>query len=183
MRTIILNPDNLIKEKLEDIKYKSRAIILNDNDELLLTINGGVYLLPGGSINQGETHIEAVKREVLEETGIDMDENLIIDLAVYEEYVKRFPKRDGITFVSRYTKTIYFYYNKVEEVHEDKRMLSNNEKNGKFSYLWIKPEDVKKCLLENKDPNNLKRPFFDRELLTIIDEYFMFKNNMSLKKN
>lgn len=39
-------------------------------------LQGGVYVdcwhIPGGGINEGEERIEALKREVLEETGIDI---------------------------------------------------------------------------------------------------------------
>lgn len=177
MKEVKINPNNLIKEELDDIKYKARALIFNDREELLLTVNGGVYLLPGGSINSNETYIDAVKREVLEETGIQMKEDKIFNLASYEEYVKDFPKRDGITFVSRYTKTVYYYYDSLEDVHEDKMELSINEKNGKFSYLWINPKNIAAFLLENQDINNLKRPYFDRELMTIINEYLEVKNS------
>lgn len=183
MKEITINLDNLSKDKVDDIKYKARAIILNKNDEMLITVNGGVYLLPGGSMIPGEDYITGVKREVLEETGIDMDESKIISLASYEEYVTNFPKRDGITFVSRYTKTVYFFYNNKEDIHEDRINLSDNEKKGKFYYLWIRPEEIESLLENNPDETNLKRAYFDRELLTIIDEYCEIKNDFPKYKS
>lgn len=54
------------------------AFLLSADNKLLLgkSIKGGVYpddwIVPGGGIEPGETKLEALKRETLEETGIDI---------------------------------------------------------------------------------------------------------------
>jgi len=54
------------------------AFIFSKDKKLLLgkSIKGGVYanswIIPGGGIEPGEMHLAALKREVLEETGIDI---------------------------------------------------------------------------------------------------------------
>lgn len=54
------------------------AIILSKDNKVLLgqSVNGGVYkdqwIVPGGGIEDGETKLQAVAREVLEEVGIDI---------------------------------------------------------------------------------------------------------------
>lgn len=56
------------------------AFILSSDNKLLLgkSIKGGVYpgcwIVPGGGVEPDETKVEAVKRETLEETGIDISE-------------------------------------------------------------------------------------------------------------
>ena len=54
-------------------KRNSCKAIIQRNGRLLLTVNrdhmGDFYLLPGGGQKFGETLIEALEREVLEETG------------------------------------------------------------------------------------------------------------------
>ena len=49
------------------------GIVLNDIDEVLMvkTYNAG-WVFPGGQVEVGENVIDAVKREVLEETGLDV---------------------------------------------------------------------------------------------------------------
>ena len=50
------------------------GVVLNEKDEVLLvnTYNDG-WVLPGGEVEIGENLIDAVKREVFEESGIDVE--------------------------------------------------------------------------------------------------------------
>ena len=54
------------------LKYVSsiRAIVFRDRAALVVTDHQGqMYILPGGRVEKGEVPLEALKREVLEETG------------------------------------------------------------------------------------------------------------------
>jgi 8-oxo-dGTP diphosphatase len=59
------------------------GIIVNDGNVLLLnTVHTGTYSLPGGGIEIGETIENALKREVREETGIEIE---IVNFFRFEE--------------------------------------------------------------------------------------------------
>ena len=53
--------------------YKARGIIYYDGKLLLVRNKSSenFWCLPGGNINQGESIVEALKRELVEETGIE----------------------------------------------------------------------------------------------------------------
>lgn len=59
------------------------AFIFSKDEKILLgkSISGGVYkdcwIVPGGGIDVGEGQIDALKREVLEEVGIDISDSKI----------------------------------------------------------------------------------------------------------
>lgn len=55
-------------------RHAARAILLNDRHEvaLLHVRNGGYHKLPGGGVEAGEDALQALRREVREETGCDI---------------------------------------------------------------------------------------------------------------
>jgi 8-oxo-dGTP diphosphatase len=72
------------------------AVITNESGEVLLTRRreGGEWVLPGGSVEEGEAPWEAVAREVREETGLEIGR-----LRLTSVYAKR---REGdLVFVFR----------------------------------------------------------------------------------
>ena len=71
-----------------------RAIIIKD-DMILLSYekNNDLYMLPGGGIEENETEIECVTREVEEETGYIIDTTeCILEIDEYYEDVKYITK-------------------------------------------------------------------------------------------
>lgn len=61
-----------------NLRLNANAIITNDEGKILIVkLKGGPYAgglcIPGGGINSGELSADAVKREIKEETGIDVD--------------------------------------------------------------------------------------------------------------
>ena len=74
MENIIINDSNLNNNEIQKNGNKVRAVLLSDN-KILVSHYGGVILLPGGSIDKGETADDAIIRELKEETGIVYDAN------------------------------------------------------------------------------------------------------------
>ena len=68
------------------IRKATRAIVLNgDNILLLYTKRYHDYSLPGGGIDDGESHIEGLIRELKEETGAHTIQD-IQEFGLYEEH-------------------------------------------------------------------------------------------------
>ena len=69
------------KENIEyqKVKDKVRAVILNNDGRALLVKYAGLYMLPGGKIDENETEKEALRREILEELLGQVGENIFIE--------------------------------------------------------------------------------------------------------
>ena len=88
MKVIKYNNNGLTDEEIEKTVNKVRAIVINDKGQCLLAKYAGIYMLPGGKIDQGETEEEAIEREILEETGISVDSSKATKFFKMESYDK-----------------------------------------------------------------------------------------------
>lgn len=86
------------------------GIVLNDREEILMvkTHNQG-WVFPGGQVEVGENVINAVKREIMEETGIDVEVGEVFCIASntgkYPGYngVKEIPTKLMLDFICKAT--------------------------------------------------------------------------------
>jgi 8-oxo-dGTP diphosphatase len=61
------------------------VVVLNDDNEVLLIRRGtepniGMWTIPGGKQEPGETLVETAHREIEEETGVQIDTPMLIDV-------------------------------------------------------------------------------------------------------
>ena len=76
-------------------RVSGRAVIIKDGCILLNKFNNGQYYnFPGGGVEEGETLVECVKREVLEESGITVTVNDM--LSTLELETKRYGISGGL---------------------------------------------------------------------------------------
>jgi len=61
-----------LREKFADGRWAVGAIVTDAEGRVLLVREDGRWLAPGGGVEPGETHAEALVREVREETGVEI---------------------------------------------------------------------------------------------------------------
>lgn len=84
------------------------GIVINGNDEILMvkTHNAG-WVFPGGQVEVGENVIDAVKREIMEEAGVDVEVGEVFCISSntgkYPGYngVKEVPTKIMLDFICR----------------------------------------------------------------------------------
>ena len=88
------------------------VILLNDHNEVLLQKrNDGGYGLPGGLMEMGESLEETAKREVLEETGLEIDELKLLGIFSGADYYLKMKNGDEL-----YSLTAVYYSRKQSGV-------------------------------------------------------------------
>lgn len=173
MKEIINNRLELDDENIDVEKEKVRALIINSHGEATVCNYGDVYLLPGGKIEKNESKLDALKREIKEELGLEFNDKEIIPLVTYTDYQKDYPTRDGDVLNRKVTTHYYIIYSNQKSNAENQK-LSNNEKNGFFRLQKIKVRDFHNVVLYPN--NNPRKEYFDKELLLVREVYTKLKS-------
>jgi len=173
MKEIILNKARLKDDELTDVIEKARIVLRNDNDEIVFARFGRVYMLPGGKIELGETPVDTVKRELMEETTI----NILLDdtepFAVVYNYLRDYELNDG-SLVNRLVKTYYFSGYTSDDTIEYFN-LTKKEKEDNLRGFFIDMEDGIE-LLNDYNKENPKATYLALETLKVLEEYKNIKN-------
>lgn len=92
------------------------------------------YKFPGGGIDSGESHLDALIREVAEETGLTVIPDSV------KEYGLVIRKEKG-TVEDLFIQENFYYFCKVEKkiAHQ---ALDDYEAEEQFVLEWVKPEDA-----------------------------------------
>lgn len=135
-----------LKFKINNFDFHSRAsVIIYNKDKskvLLFKVEDGrdFYLLPGGKIRAGEDSLTAIKREVKEELGYDLEFTIS---SVNENFLVK--NKINIMQYEFLYKTIY--YNSIEK--EIFNCLDRKDQ----TFHWISINDIDKVKIL---PSNLK---------------------------
>ena len=119
-----------IGSKEENVEYRKRpgayAIIINKNDDKVgIVTDGADYFYLGGGIEKGETKIEALQRELIEESGYS-----IKNIKEFKEVGSHIFDED-----KRYLEVIASVY--IAEF--DEKVAEPIEKD--HTVLWVKPKE------------------------------------------
>ncbi len=75
MKQIIFNDNNLTENDIELKVVRVKALMINSNGKILLAHNNNTYQFPGGHTEENEDKKDCLIREVMEETGIELEVN------------------------------------------------------------------------------------------------------------
>jgi 8-oxo-dGTP pyrophosphatase MutT (NUDIX family) len=140
-----------------------RAVIQRgENLLMILSANVGDYKFPGGGIHAGETHEDALRREVCEECGAELS-CIGEEIGAVIEY-----DHDTETDFDTFKMTSHYYRCEVTDGFGAQK-LDDYEKDLGFTPVWIPVEvalQENKFLLNSEDPPQwLRREIFILEHL------------------
>ncbi len=165
---ITINPDNLIPNEEWQVFHKVRAIIENENGEFIISNEGGKYIFPGGKCEKGETNIEAIQREIKEETGIELNSEDFTEKLELETLYKDFYDYRSETLRPRYTSTIYYYVKCSKKIDASNMNLTSGEISEQFKIAFVNQERLLQMLAEDHSSAQ-NGVFFDEENQVVVD--------------
>ena len=143
----VINEDNLSLNDINKFIKRPRAIIVNSKNEALIGYASMTthFEFPGGHLEGDETIPEALAREVVEETGIDISNNKLYPFYHLQYLCKDFPEKNVNTSIE------FFYY----VIYTDKKVdmtkanLDEGEKVEKYAASYVPIEQIEGILEEN----------------------------------
>ena len=167
----VLGADNGLSSKPP--RLTARAIVKNARGEIAILYfkNNDLYSLPGGGIEGGESPIDALKREILEETGCTARQ--IRELGMVEE------NRACHDYV-----TISHFYVVDTDEYIQPLALTEDELERGTELQWHRPEEIKNVIRSSNNDTE-QRKYIQARDLAAIEEYFSqeFKINCVWEHN
>ena len=166
MKILTTNKDNLKDSQMTEVVKRVKILLINSKKEILLVYSHNDYQFPGGHIEDEETYIDAVIREVKEETGIALSNITISPFALKQGYYKDWPNEGKNRKIE-----IYYYEIFTDETPNlNKMKLTDNEKSGDFKLEYIPLKNIKKVLKDNAKKFGDKYGIA-KEMIELLDVY------------
>lgn len=142
-------------------RYAARGIIRKDGKYAMQLSADGEYKIPGGGMEEGESRVDALCREVAEETGLVVDKSSVRFCGEVVEI-----RRDIYEEDKKYIKHSYVYICEAGEGRVEMSMTESEVKRG-FHPVWEKLDVI---ISENR--KNLKEEWRlrDTRLLELLLE-------------
>lgn len=138
-----------------------RSIVYDSNEDLAImsVSKGGYHKLPGGGIEDGEDEMTALKREIKEEIGSEIE--ILKPLGRIIEYRSEYAQKQ----------TSYCYVAKLKGPKGSPE-FTDLEKSAGFKLEWINPKEAL-AILKNDKPEDYTAKFIIKRDLTFINYHLL----------
>jgi 8-oxo-dGTP pyrophosphatase MutT (NUDIX family) len=166
MKEILYNYDLLNKEDINETVIRMKLLLINSNNEILLGYSHKTYQFPGGHLEDGETLIEGLRREILEETGMELKLDSVEPFMVIRHYNNNYHGTG-----SNRSSEVYYYTIKTDEKYNlDKVNYDAYEKDGHFELLYLPLDQIEEILILSIPDNEINACIVE-EMLEALKEY------------
>lgn len=171
MKIVIHNDDDLKDNEINKYVYRARGVIINSKKEILMGYLGGIYQFPGGHLEGTETLGECLEREIMEETGIDVQGKYTTPFYQSIYYNKDYGKKG----INRYCEFNYFLINTDDKYDISKTTYDEYEIKYNYELRYLKLDEFENVLNADINSHPLNKIIYP-EIIDVIKEYL--KNKM-----
>ena len=166
MKKIVYNHDNLKENDIDETVIRVKALLINSKNEITLGYCHKTYQFPGGHLEENETLEEGLKREVKEETGIDIKNT---NLKAFEK-ITYYSKNYRDTGLNRKNEIYYFSIKTDEKDNMNNANLDVWETEGNYKIEYINLDNVEQVLTKSIPDNPINKIIVE-EMLEVLNEY------------
>ncbi len=166
MKEIIYNYDNLKNDDITEIVIRTKALLIN-GENIFIGNSNDVFQFPGGHLEDNESFNDCLKREIMEETGIKIEDKDIGKLFMKVTYMnKDWPEKD-----KNRKAEIYYYIVKTNKYPDlTKTNYTENEKKNNFKVDILPLKDAIN-IIETNIPKNEMNKVISPDMIEAIKEY------------
>ncbi len=140
-------------------RLAARAVLRRRDGKyaLMYTEKFDLYSLPGGGVEKGEGLIDALKREILEETGCSCDKIRVLGYVYENRACHDFTQKS-------------FYFAVKTEKHIEKNRLTPKERAVNVKLLWVPYATLVKKITES-NPETAQKKYIQARDAAALEEY------------
>ena len=166
MKEILYNYDNLTLEDIDEVIVRTKRLIINSNEEITLCYSDKTYHFPGGHLEEGESLVECLIREIKEETGIEIKDAEFKPFQKITYYNKNYHGSGK----NRKNEIYYFIIKTDAKIDEANTDLTEGEKEGDFTVKTLPIKGIEQVLIDSIPDNPINKVIVE-EMLDIFKEY------------
>ena len=155
MKEVIYNYDNLKENEIDEIVIRCKGLIINNKNEIMLGYCHNTYQFPGGHLEENETLLDCLKREVKEEIGIELNDEEINKNIIEKNthYTRNYCNSN-----KNRKNEIYYYVIKTNKLPNiNNSHLDKNEIDGNYIVKMININDVEQILIDSISLNEVSK--------------------------
>ena len=165
MKEILYNDDNLREYEINERVVRTKALIINSNNQILLGYSYKTYQFPGGHLEGRENIVDCIFREIREETGIVLTDKDIAPFMVIKKYMKNY--RDS--GFNRENDIYYFLIKTDENIDLSNVHYDRVEQLGHYELVRVDLDEVEALLMESIEDNPVNK-YIVEEMLEVFNE-------------
>ena len=148
MKKIVINNEyNLKDADMTEVVQRVKGLLINSKNEILLGYSHHDYQFPGGHVEENESLVETLHREILEETGMNLKLDNSTPFACTIGYYKDWPMEGK----NRKTEIYYFEVRTDELPNLENTEYTEDEIDGNFELRYIPLDNVEEELRRNAE--------------------------------
>lgn len=166
MKEIIYNYDFLKESEVTETVIRTKAVLVTESG-IVIGNENSIFQFPGGHLEENESFEDCLKREILEETGIEITDEKIDKPFMKVTYLSKDWPEEG---KNRKSEIYYYAIETLKKPDISKVNYTEHEKEENFK-IEVFPLKEAISIIKNNIPNNKMNKIIAPDMILAIEEY------------